>query len=598
MSDFQMKDVLDFISEMHSAIDDDNESYFPMHVFFSGKQKYYADQEDAYLADAAAVLAGITHMALDAESKNAPIVAAVRLQDVRSICPDDLQAEQRIFLRELYPYLGTGLLKSRIAEITLMLETPRRWDLVDEIIEGYLAEALSDKTWHTRQQNLWTRAVSLSRQFRKEAPVRRIEEQVLHYLDTHHPGNPGISLPLYRFINDQQLLETRLEESAAGLMAFAEHEKAGRDFSMAERLFSLATDFYKLQRNQAELQRAQFESAECLFLEAEHRAQFSEQGNLIASGLYEQALQRYRLIPAAYRGSTGATTRIEQCLRRVREHGELSLDDMHTFQLPSSDLTELINMSVNHVRDKGHIFKASLYFVGFNTITAESVQQDDEQKHFRISDLFGTVFISGDGRAIGRSGSAGSDRAHIKQMQSFDFSLKFAVAGEILPAMNQLLQEYNFVMRFFEELCHFSPLIPDDRVQLTARGLYLGFEYRFSESIHLLSPQVEFMVRNLLKQANVRTSVIDEAGIENEVGLSSLLDKQEAKSLLGDDLHFNLKSLFTDPLGANIRNYVAHGLLNDNSSQSDAVVYAWWLYLKIIVMSVTQAPLFRIPHPE
>ncbi len=270
---------------------------------------------------------------------------------------------------------------------------------------------------------------------------------------------------------------------------------------------------------------------------------------------------------------------------------------MHTFQLPPTDLTEVAKFSVEHVRDKGHIFKASLYFVGFSTITAESLQ-DGEQAQFRISDLFGTVFMSGDGRAISRTGGAGSDRARVRQMQSFDLSLKVAVSGEIMPAMNQLLQEYNFVMPFFEELCHYSPLIPDDRVQMTARGLYLGFEYRFTESIHLISPQVEFMVRNLLKAGNVRTSTIDEAGIENEVGLSSLLEKPEAKSLLGNDLHFNLVSLYTDPLGANIRNCVAHGLLNDYSSQSDAVVYAWWLYFKIIVMSVTQAPLFTIPHHE
>ncbi|UNK29912.1 DUF4209 domain-containing protein [Serratia plymuthica] len=597
MADTLVGEVLRFIAEMDVAIAEDSQSYFPMYEFFAGKEKYYTERGEPALADAAAVLAWITHMALDAESKNAPVIAAVTLRERRSVSPEDLRPEHRTFLEKLYSQLATGLLKSRIAEIALMLDTPRRWDLVDEILEGYLAEPLSDKTWYTHQQNLWTRAVTVSRQFRKEAPVRRIEAQIQYYIDAHLPENPGISMSLYNFIHEQYLLDSNANTNAAGLMAFGAYEKSNKSFSLAERLFSLAAEFYKRQRSHTEQLNALFESAECLFLEAENRAQFSDQGNLIASDLYEKALQRFRLIPTAYRALNGADVRIDECLKRVRVHGELSLEDMHTFQLPPTNLTELVELSVNHVRDKGHIFKASLYFVGFGTITAESVQ-DDEQAQFRISDLFGTVFLAGDGRAIGRTGAAGSDRARVRQMQSFDFSLKIAVAGEIMPAMQQLLQEYNFVMRFFEELCQCSPLIPDDRVQLTARGLYLGFEYRFSESIHLISPQVEFMIRNLLKQANVRTSTIDEAGIENEVGLSSLLDKPEAKNLLGDDLHFNLVYLYTDPLGANIRNCVAHGLLNDYSSQSDAVVYAWWLYFKTIVMSVTQAPLFTIPHPE
>ncbi|MFP1817018.1 DUF4209 domain-containing protein [Lonsdalea quercina] len=599
MADNLEGEVLRVIAEMEEAIKEDSVRYLSMSVFFADKEKYYTERGESFLADAAAVLASITHMALDAGSINAPIVALVTLKDSRSVSPEDLKTDQRAFLEKLYPQLAIGLLKSRIGEIALMLDTPRRWDLVDEIIEGYLTEPLSDNTWYTRQQQLWARVVNLSRQFRKITPVRSIESQIQDYIDEHTPENPGISISLYDFIHEQNLLNSNANTNAAGIMAFGAYEKSNSSFSLAERLFSLATEYYKRKRSQPEQLSALFESAECLFLDAENRAQFSDQGNLIATSLYEKALQRYRLIPTAHRSLSGADVRIEECLKRVRAHGEMSLEDMHTFQLPPADLTELANLSVEHVRDKGGIFKASLYFVGFCTITSKSVQdQDDEQVQFRISDLFGSVFLSGDGRAISRTGAADSERARVRQMQSFDFSLKIAVAGEIMPAMNQLLQEYNFVMRFFEELCHYSPLIPDDRVQLTARGLYLGFEYRFSESIHLISPQVEFLVRNLLKGANIRTSTIDEAGIENEVGLSSLLDKTEAKTFLGDDLHFNLVSLFTDPLGANIRNYVAHGLLNDYSSQSDAIVYAWWFYFRIIVRSVTQAPLFMIPHPE
>ncbi|OSN01292.1 DUF4209 domain-containing protein [Lonsdalea populi] len=587
-------EILEDVANVDTAIQEDDDSYYAMYVFFSDRKKQYTDRGETELANKMHTLADITLMALDAESKNEPIVAAVIFRNGSSNTPENLQLQQRAFLDKLFPHIKTGLLKSRIAEISLFLDKPLRWELVDEIIAGYLLEPLSEKRWHTLQQSLWTRALSLARQYRKEDPVTQIEAQISLYLDEHKPGgtdiSTDISLHLFQFIHEHHLLSANLGKNADHLMALGAHKKAEHHYYLAERIYCLACKFYKLDRNCQESQAALFESAECLFLEAENRAQVKDQGNIIASGMYEKALQRYRLIPTAQRAHLGADIRIDECRKRIRVHGELSLDDMHMFKLPPCDLTELTDIAVNHVRGKGDIIKACQFFAGFGTISVESVRENDAHKQSLISDLFGEVYLSGDGRMIGRSRANATDRAHHRELLSFDFSLKIVVVGQILPAMDQLMQEYNFPTRFFLELCYCSPLIPEDRIELTARGLYLGFEYRFSESIHLLSPQVEYLVRNLLKKAGVKTSTVDESGIENEIGLGSLLDKPEAKTLFGDDMHFNLKALFTDPIGANIRNYVAHGLLNDYSSQSEAVVYAWWLYFKIILSSVTSAP--------
>lgn len=589
-------DILKLIDEMSEETGGADDVYSAMCSFFSAKSEQLSECGEPGLAEAAATLASITHMALDAESRNEPIVPAFVLIDKRSVSPADLHPAQRAFLEALYPALETGLLKSRIAEVSLLLDTPRRWELVDEIIAGYLREPLSEQDWMMRQQAFWTRAVVLSRQFSKKDPIQHIEAQIDRYLDEHGPGNEGISFQLLNFVRRQLFQRSNAEKNAARVMSLASHQKSHKNYQMAERFFLLAEDFYKLIRNQAGYVSAIFESAECLFLEAESRALVSDMGNMIASQIYEQALQRYRRIPAPNRNAFNADEQIVECLRRIRMHGELSLNEMHAYQLPPCDVSEMASVAVNHVRDKRDIFEASLYFVGLQIITSESTQENDEKKQFRLSELFGAVYMSGDGRAVGRTGITGKDHARVRQQQLFDISLQVAVTGHILPAMHRLIQEYNLTLPYFEELCHCSPLVPENRMTLTARGLYLGFEYRFSESIHLLSPQVEFLVRSLLKRGGVITSTINEAGIETEVGLSSLLDKAEAKTLLGDELHFNLASLFTDPFGANIRNYVAHGLLNDYSSESDAVIYAWWLYLKIIVSSVTEMPLIRIPN--
>ncbi|ATA21723.1 uncharacterized protein DUF4209 [Gibbsiella quercinecans] len=592
--------ILQHIEQLASKTLYDYDAYHSMYSFFSSLSAEYREKGNNEMGNITKTLAYVTHMSLDARSRNMPIVPAIIFTNKQSVSPSDLQQEDRDILSTLYPKLSRGLLKSRIAEIMLFLDKPRRYDLVDEIIEGYLKGGLNEDYWYMHQESLWARAVILSRQFRKSKFINQIESQIETYLFSHSIGNIGISFFLLKFIQEFNLCSLLGVKLPELMMRHATYQRSQNDFHSAERLYYMASEFYKSLKMEPEWRKAIVESAEILFLEAEQRAGSESQGNLLAGVIYERALQRYRIIPKSFRTELGADNKIEESQKRARLHGELSLDDMHTFQLPSCDLSDLAEISINHVKDKGDIFKASLYFSGFKAIELKDLEDNDENKQTRISDLFGATYLSGDGRVIGRTGATGDVRADrmAKQLKSFDFSLKVAVAGEIMPAMYQLLKEYNFVLPFFQELCQLSPLIHTDRVNLVARALYLGFEYRFSEAIHLLSPQVEHLVRDMLKKANVRTSTIDEIGVENEIGLSSLLDKPEAESIFGKDLHFNFQALFTEALGANIRNYVAHGLLNDNSSQSEAVVYAWWLYFKIIVRSVTQSPLFRIPNPE
>lgn len=119
-----------------------------------------------------------------------------------------------------------------------------------------------------------------------------------------------------------------------------------------------------------------------------------------------------------------------------------------------------------------------------------------------------------------------------------------------------------------------------------ASAIWFGFEYEFANSIHLLCLQVENMIRVNLKEAGAQTSNVDRNGIENENGLSTLLDLPEAIEVFDEDLMFEIKAIFTDSLGPNLRNEVAHGLLNDDSNQNYSCVYGWWMILKLIIRSI------------
>ncbi|EIP3949465.1 DUF4209 domain-containing protein [Salmonella enterica] len=65
--------------------------------------------------------------------------------------------------------------------------------------------------------------------------------------------------------------------------------------------------------------------------------------------------------------------------------------------------------------------------------------------------------------------------------------------------------------------------------------------------------------------------------------MGTLINFDSAINLLGENFVFELSAIFTEALGPNLRNNIAHGLLDDDSSNSEACVYACWLTLKTIV---------------
>ena len=98
----------------------------------------------------------------------------------------------------------------------------------------------------------------------------------------------------------------------------------------------------------------------------------------------------------------------------------------------------------------------------------------------------------------------------------------------------------------------------------------------------MLTPQIENIVRQRLQEKGVRTAHTDSSGVTTENGLSSLVENAEFEEAFGENLAFEIKALFCSPYGANLRNHVAHGLLNDRECYSADAVYAWWLALKLV----------------
>lgn len=343
--------------------------------------------------------------------------------------------------------------------------------------------------------------------------------------------------------------------------------------------------------------------AACFEQEADLRLTGS---NMVANTFYENAIQAYRRVPAKYRDAYDVDNKLRSIQAKISDTGEAFLDEMGLMKTPGVDISDLVEASIAHVTGKHSLEEALMCFTGlypgpeYKKLAAGA--QESMQESF-LGSLFGSTRMSGDGRVVAKTPpanlSAGEDDPanqailHRQIQQHFDIEIQLVVQGQILPALRQLLMEHRVTKEFLAAACHHSPIVPQDRIQLLGYALWLGFEHDFGNAIHLLCPQLENIVRVQLKKSNAHTSNIDREGIENENGLSTLMELPEATEIFGEDLTLEIKSVFSDALGFNLRNEVAHGLLNDNASSSIPSTYAWWMILRLIIHSLMNGNSFR-----
>jgi len=149
------------------------------------------------------------------------------------------------------------------------------------------------------------------------------------------------------------------------------------------------------------------------------------------------------------------------------------------------------------------------------------------------------------------------------------------------PAAEQIRYEHGLDIQFFLQLCHRSPFVPWAREYSFARALAAGMAGDYELAAVILCPQLEHAIRELFFAAGIVTSTYPSSGIQNEQDLNTLLKHSRAPEIFGNELVYDLRVLLIEKAGGNLRNDLAHGILDDGAKWG-AKVYVWWMCLFLI----------------
>lgn len=503
--------------------------------------------------------------------------------DRRSAIPADFTEADIVALAEVAELIPSLILRSRVFDVVAIagdhtLRPARHAAQLKALADhGVTREALT----HAAEQ--WGRGLSVGVRFGSAtaAPLDKIEHQLVEAATTSPDG--VLAVRAAQLLGDYG---RGRQHAAAIARNLAWH--AGRiDSIAAQHTLEVAAKWYGYADDREGAEGATLEIVQRLIAEAD------ASDAIRASSHLEMALKVLRTLPRAARVRLGVADLPTEVARRIRESGAAAIGQMSVLTAESGELGDHIAALLTAIRcdDPVESVQKFAHIQRFANLGSARAEAERRERQFPFLSLVDRRTLNSDGRTVYRSSTSEDamiygEKASIWEGIIQEYQFRVGLLGSIvLPrAWVQLSTDHRLHLGDFHAIAAGSAIVPSSHEMVFARGLHYGYSGDFGAAVHLLVPAIEALVRLHLANAGERTSVISADGIETEIGLSSLMENERVADIFGEDVAFEFRALLCGPIGPNLRNEVAHGLLGDAVFVSGASVYLWWFALKLVFM--------------
>lgn len=541
------------------------------------------------------LLADACSMMLNPGSTNEPFKPIMVMNDKRSSLPEDFQQPDVELFSQIAEEVDDVWLQARLADLVWLLASPRNPKHALLAIDAYRKIPLDAKTWVHGGGECWARAISLTQMLKDGAGerIKEIEAAIMSAFEVAKGEDGFFALWLANLLAENHLGQGKTLDIAKKLESLARNFDVEGELRRAREFFAASVKWFQQAGDTAKVTEMTVLVAECWAKEAVARISSEKPSHMVAASFYENAIQTYRTIPRSERAAHRVDERIAELHKSLNESSKQSLDEMKAINSPSIDITQLVEKARNAVRGKPAIDALAAFANMYHGARRARMQEISEKmlREHPLQALISATHMSRDGRVIAKRPGMGLDGSNsddteaaiwAEMVKQYSMELGLVVLGYIWPALEVLVLEHRLRESDFVAIASESPIVPEGRERLFGKALFAGYEKDFVAALHLLIPQIEHVARWHLKAAGIKTTNLDKDGVENENGLSALMELPEATQIFGEDLSFEFKALFCDAFGPNLRNELAHGLLDDDACQSPYAIYAWWFGLKLV----------------
>ena len=505
----------------------------------------------------------------------------------RTFVPHDMDKDSAAAVREFGLAETDQELRSRLLDATW--ERLRDANAAREAVRSYVgaANALFDSEHWTAYVARIERAARLARQLRAKDLIEIVLEEVKRRVVELDGGDP-----LYMSCRLMDLLHEfehgdplAMRDIAAKGACLAEGKD---DFERARTWHELGCRWCRRGDDKEGEERARVAIAATLHRQAEH---YSEPGKeLVAAHYLEKAHEAYRNIP----GKRAKADEIYAQLRKVQRRSVKHMSQITT-RIP--DAPAMIRDARDCVAGKPlrEALLALATFVRVTDFAQESENSRDLMEKYPLQGLFGGVKLDDSGLVVGRTRAAlTTDEAEFERalwervVEQVDLRHQLIAQTGIVPAVNQLNFEHCLTLEDMVDIVVDNPFVPPGHEELFARGFLAGFRWQLAEGLSILVPQLENALRHVLAKVGQEVTTRDKHGIQTFIQMGRMLSehKENLETILGKDIVQELRILFVDQNGADLRNRIAHGLMRQEQFGSAVSIYAWWFIFHLTICPV------------
>lgn len=511
---------------------------------------------------------------------------------------NSLTPEQWDFLAEIATEVSDPELQARITDILWSRPRDRRdrrdYQMAQLAVDAYLKSAtiLEDPEKWTLCFDRIARALQLSCQIKYhfEKVVGHIEAVLSHY----NGEDPlWLSAKLMELLQEKKLGDSTkyaaLAENAAKLA------EKNCDWDRARNYWEIKARWHLIEKDGEKERAAAMLAAETYVKEAEDINQ-QVPSYLVASKYMQQAVEAFRNVRGTKEETADAKKRAEEVHKLLIEYQEKSVLELHKIYLEKPIDVDVIERVIACVRGKS--FQDALFALAISIpippgAVSKLRQEVQQSAQAAIAYTFFPKKIVNKKGKVTAQQPGSTDTHEAEEAMRFEMYNRAAMYQNyfaqvfIEPAREQINLEHRIEIEDLLPIVSDSPFVPPDRKHLFAKGLYAGLIGDFITSTHVLIPQIENSVRCLLPQRGAITSSLDlEKGIQNEHDLNRTLHLQEIKDIFGEDTLFDLQELLVKHSGTNLRNRMAHGLIDDEEFSSPMMSYLWWVTLRLCCLPI------------
>ena len=388
--------------------------------------------------------------------------------------------------------------------------------------------------------------------------------------------------PLYLSARMMELLlERRVgnpAENAVRAEKLATRAETSRDWDRAREYWRIKAKWHNMAGDENLARNVRILEAETYVRQADEIASAEHPNYHLVSFHIQSAI-------AAYRRIGNADERINELHQTLLSSQQESAAQLMSHS-SKTDITELVMQALAQVKGTGlqeGLVKLAI-IANSPSVAAIRAQAEEHRDRFLLQRLFPNVFLNEMGRVIARQPNDPEESLMADMYKNASFARLIIVQGLIEPARQQIMLEHYPRVNDLLPFLYHNPFVQQGREMVIARGLHSGLLGDFLTAVHFLIPQFEASIRYILAQLKVITSGLDDEGIQHEFNVNRLLSASEftdsLAKVLGADFVFDLRGLLVERFGANLRNDMAHGLIDHNAFYSTPGCYLWWLGLR------------------